>query len=265
MPSLLTDVAGCLHRIANGTISRVKGALYVVIGNAKNLKESDCALMLSFAAGDGDGFDLLYQRHSEAVYRFFYFGTHGDVSLASELFQDVWMTVVRGRARYTNEINFTDWLYHSAWARLHDHLRLHPLERKGEATQKKSTQQKSSVVSLESYRKTEGQKTELSSAEPMTAEPQSPKPNVEELLVEQDEVADKAEASADTILVKCIENMSPEHKEVVLLRFCFSMSLQDISDFLDVGLQTVEICFREAVKIVRDELSKSGDSELANG
>ena len=97
-------------------------------GNAKNLRESDSALMMSFAAGDCEGFEVLYRRYSGAIYRFFYFGTHGDKSLAIELFQDVWMTVIRGRARYTNEINFVDWLYHSAWARLHDHLRLHTLE-----------------------------------------------------------------------------------------------------------------------------------------
>ena len=218
-----------------------------MLGNAKNFNDSDSALMLSFAAGDGEGFDLLYRRHGESVYRFFYFGTHGDESLAAELFQDVWMTVVRGRARYTNEINFTDWLYHSAWARLHDHIRLHPLV---ESEQIKS-QRHSTVVRLDAYRETETE----------TAE-HTVEAGVEESAAKLPmDVVATGDVKGNAALVRSVENMTPEHKEVILLRYCFSMSLQDISEFLDVSKTTVDRCFREAVKVVRDDITQTNRDE----
>ncbi len=217
-----------------------------MLGNAKNLKDSDSALMLSFAAGDGEGFDLLYQRHSESVYRFFYFGTHGDESLAAELFQDVWMTVVRGRARYTNEINFTDWLYHSAWARLHDHIRLHPLV----PAKQINSQDQSTVVRLDSYRNS----VAPDSADEIASEDI-------EVDMPMDSIGANDDAKDNAALVVCVENMTPEHKEVILLRYCFAMSLQEISEFLDVSKTMVERCFREAVKVIRSDIALHGSNE----
>lgn len=211
-----------------------------MLGKATKLKESDSALMLSFAAGDGEGFDLLYKRHAESVYRFFFFGTHGDETLTAELYQDVWLTVVRGRARYTNEISFTDWLYHSAWARLHDHIRLHPLD--SSVDTKKDTFAPSNVVQLNRDCKAEEDQVDANSTVDEIAEPSDDSPAVK--------ATDK-----NSVLLDGIKNMSPEHKEVVLLRFCFSMCLQDIADFLDVSKPTVDRCFNEAVRILRADLT----------
>ena len=217
-----------------------------MLGNARNLKQSDSALMLSFAAGDQEGFEVLYRRHSASVYRFFYFGTHGDELLAAELFEDVWVTVVRGRVRYTNEITFTDWLYHSAWARLHDHLRLHLLDRNIDDTDNVE----SSVVSIDAFRP----QTQKDALTDETSDIGNNTDTQNSEFEDQTEPAGEKHQPSNAALLTCISEMSPEHKEVVLLRFCFSMNNQEIADFLDVGKSLVDRAYGEAVKMIRSDL-----------
>ena len=84
--------------------------------------EPDEDLMLAYAAGDAAAFDALYARHKGAVYR--YLLRHcGNAGVADELFQDVWMNVVRARATYVPTAKFTTWLYTLARHRLIDHWR----------------------------------------------------------------------------------------------------------------------------------------------
>lgn len=82
----------------------------------------DERLMLAYAAGDADAFDTLYARHKGGVYR--YFLRHcGNTGTADEMFQDVWMSVIRARASYAPTARFTTWLYRIAHHRLVDHWR----------------------------------------------------------------------------------------------------------------------------------------------
>ena len=61
--------------------------------------DSDEALMLRYAGGAAAAFDALYGRHRGGVYR--YLLRHcGNGGLADELFQDVWMSVIRARETY---------------------------------------------------------------------------------------------------------------------------------------------------------------------
>ena len=79
-------------------------------------------LMLAYAAGDAAAFDALYARHKGGVYR--YLLRHcGHAGVADELFQDVWMNVIRARARYVPSAKLTTWLYRIAHNRLIDHWR----------------------------------------------------------------------------------------------------------------------------------------------
>ena len=78
--------------------------------------------MLAYAAGDAAAFDALYARHKGGVYR--YLVRHcGNAGIADELFQDVWMNVIRVRASYEPTAKFTTWLYRIAHNRLIDHWR----------------------------------------------------------------------------------------------------------------------------------------------
>ncbi len=78
--------------------------------------------MLAYATGDAAAFDALYARHKGGVYR--YVLRHcGHAGVTDELFQDVWMNVVRARTSYAPSAKFTTWLYRIAHNRLIDHWR----------------------------------------------------------------------------------------------------------------------------------------------
>ena len=79
-------------------------------------------LLLAYAAGDASAFDAIYARHKGGVYRFI-LRQCGHAGVADELFQDVWMNVIRARSSYTPSAKFTTWLYRIAHNRLIDHWR----------------------------------------------------------------------------------------------------------------------------------------------
>jgi len=256
----------------------------VSFGINQNNKESDSALMLSFAAGDPDAFDLLYGRHKESIYRFFFYGTGGDQALAAELFQDVWMMVVRGRVRFTNDINFSDWLYHTAWARLHDHLRIHPVrENNGD-----NSSVKAKVVSIDALSARAGNDENQRVTDHPKAEPKNSAQADEGSGSEEgdrngeSEVEDASRITSNDVGIDDVEknvavgtednpeddpeavlviftNMAADHQEVALLRYCFGMSVTDISEFLDVTKASVEQVYREAVQLLRNELAEAAN------
>ena len=79
-------------------------------------------LMLAYAADDAAAFDTLYARHKGGVYRYL-LRQCAHAGVADELFQDVWMNVIRSRATYVPSAKFTTWLYRIAHHRLIDHWR----------------------------------------------------------------------------------------------------------------------------------------------
>ena len=85
---------------------------------------SDENLMLAYRDGDAGAFDDLYRRHKGGVYRYMLRQCR-DRGVADELFQDVWMNLVRARASYTVQAKFTTYIYKLAHNRLIDHYRKH--------------------------------------------------------------------------------------------------------------------------------------------
>jgi len=78
--------------------------------------------MLCYRDGDAGAFDVLYGRHRGGVYRYFLRQCR-DAAVAEELFQDVWMNLIRARAAYTVQAKFSTYLYRLAHNRLVDHYR----------------------------------------------------------------------------------------------------------------------------------------------
>ncbi len=85
---------------------------------------SDENLMLAYRDGDAGAFDDLYRRHKGGVYRYMLRQCR-DRSVADELFQDVWMNLIRARGNYTVQAKFTTYIYKLAHNRLIDHYRKH--------------------------------------------------------------------------------------------------------------------------------------------
>jgi RNA polymerase sigma factor, sigma-70 family len=83
---------------------------------------SDEQLMLAYATGDARAFDTLYARHKGGIYRYLLRQCR-DAGIAEQLFQDVWMNLIRVRASYQPSAKFTTWLYTLAHNRLIDHHR----------------------------------------------------------------------------------------------------------------------------------------------
>lgn len=82
----------------------------------------DEELMLLYRDGNAGAFDALYARHKGGVFRYLLRQCR-DAATAEELFQDVWMNLIRARAGYTVQAKFTTYLYHLAHNRLIDHYR----------------------------------------------------------------------------------------------------------------------------------------------
>ena len=89
---------------------------------AWSAESTDEALMLLYRDGDAGAFDALYARHKGGLYRYLLRQCR-DAAAADELFQDVWMNLIRARAGYTVQAKFTTYLYRLAHNRLIDHYR----------------------------------------------------------------------------------------------------------------------------------------------
>lgn len=83
---------------------------------------TDETLMLGYRDGDAAAFDVLYSRHKGGIYRYLLRQCR-NAALADELFQDVWMNLIRARAGYTVQAKFSTYLYRIAHNRLMDHFR----------------------------------------------------------------------------------------------------------------------------------------------
>ena len=78
--------------------------------------------MLAYAKGDSSAFERLYRKHKDALYRFF-LRQSGNQALAEELYQEVWLRVIKARDSYEQKAKFTTWLYRIAHNILIDHYR----------------------------------------------------------------------------------------------------------------------------------------------
>ncbi len=84
--------------------------------------DKDSQLMLAYAHGDSAAFEELYRKHKDALYRFF-LRQCGNRAVAEELYQDVWLRVIKARDSYEKKAKFTTWLYRIAHNILIDQFR----------------------------------------------------------------------------------------------------------------------------------------------
>ncbi len=87
-----------------------------------NKTRSDEELMLEYRGGNTGAFELLYGRFKGPLYRYFLRQCRIP-AVAEELFQDVWLSLVRARERYEARAKFATYLFHLAHNRLIDYYR----------------------------------------------------------------------------------------------------------------------------------------------
>ena len=90
---------------------------------AEQESRTDEALMRAYGGGDGRAFEVLYERHKAATYRYFLRHASGQAATADELHQDLWLKVIGVRERYEAQAKFSTWLYTLARRRMIDHWR----------------------------------------------------------------------------------------------------------------------------------------------
>ncbi len=83
---------------------------------------TDEELMTMYRTGDTASFDALYARHRAPLFRYVE-RLCGNRSVAEELYQDVWMRVIRAREQWQPGTRFQPWLYRIAHNRIVDHWR----------------------------------------------------------------------------------------------------------------------------------------------
>lgn len=93
----------------------------VAAGQGDEPAPDDAGLMARFAAGDGPAFETLYRRHRAGLYNYIRRLTPPGVT--EEIFQDVWMAVVKSSSHYMPTARFTTFLFAIAHRRIADFYR----------------------------------------------------------------------------------------------------------------------------------------------
>ncbi len=174
----------------------------------------DEALMLAYGDGDAAAFDRLYDRHRGGVYRYLLRQCR-NAALADELFQDVWMNLIRARSGYTVQAKFSTWLYRIAHNRLIDHFRRHD----------------SAAVSLDDE------------TLPAIDEPEAPRSAQPET---QAEVRQQAAR-----LLELLDELPQEQREAFVLQQEGGLSVEEIAEATGVNRETAKSRLRYAIARLR--------------
>lgn len=83
---------------------------------------TDDDLMLAFARGASDAFEVLHERYRKPLYRYLYHAV-GDKATADDLYQDIWSRIIDSRERFRRGNGFKRWAFRIAHNRLVDHWR----------------------------------------------------------------------------------------------------------------------------------------------
>ena len=179
-------------------------------------------LMLAYADGEAAAFDALYARHKGGVYR--YLLRHcGNAGTADELFQDIWMNVIRVRASYAPSAKFSTWLYTLAHHRVVDHWRA-----TGHAT----------LLSIDND-DDEGTRNTVESLPAATHD-------------QPDARAGRRETAAR--ITAALAALPPAQRDAFLLQQEGGQSLAEIAALTGVGIETVKSRLRYATAKLRSEL-----------
>src|SRR5215467_3252644 len=181
---------------------------------------TDEELMLCYRDGDAGAFDALYARHKGGLYRYMLRQCR-DPAVTEELFQDVWMNLIRARTAYSVQAKFTTYLYRLAHNRLIDHYR-----KAGQAT----------VMSFDA---------EDGPAMDGMVDERSPSP----------EAAYDVQRQAAELL-QLVAELPPPQREAFLLQQEGGMSVEAIAAATGVSRETAKSRLRYALAKLRQGMSK---------
>jgi RNA polymerase sigma-70 factor (ECF subfamily) len=185
---------------------------------------SDENLMLAYSGGNAGAFDELYRRHKGGVYRYLLRQCR-DRAVTDELFQDVWMNLIRSREGYTVQAKFTTYIYKLAHNRLIDHYRKH-----GQAA----------LVSLD-------QGDDRDDDDPPVAEPVAAPRDEPERHLDIKQQAAK--------LLALLDALPLPQREAFVMQYEGGMSVEDIAASTGVTRETAKSRLRYALAKIRQGLA----------
>ncbi len=178
--------------------------------------------MVAYAAGDAAAFEQLYSRHKQALYQFL-FNSCGSEADARELYQDVWLQIVKKRGSYTADAPFNAWLFRIARHRVIDLYR---------------AQNRNPVFTPAAD--LDHTSTNVSSLFAMPLLP--------------DEIASLTERS--DVLTNALQTLPDDQREAVLLRHIAGMSVSEVAKVVNTGTETVKSRLRYAIVKLRRRLQE---------
>jgi RNA polymerase sigma-70 factor (ECF subfamily) len=167
-------------------------------------------LMLAYARGDASAFESLYHHYKGPLYRFFV-RQCGNRALAEELYQELWMRVIRQREAYQHKARFSTWLYRIAHNLLLDH-----------------------------FRKGQPQFDDDTALETLSASDDS------------DPAAQYQVREQQARLLRCLQSLPAEQRQVFLLKEEAGLSLDEIAQVTGASFENVKSRLRYAIKKLKE-------------
>ncbi|MEZ4437832.1 MAG: RNA polymerase sigma factor [Polyangiaceae bacterium] len=191
---------------------------------------SDEVLMMQFQGGDRDAFGSLVRRHKTPIFNFILRQVRAKTT-AEDLTQDVFVRVVQNAASFKHEARFTTWVYSIARNLCIDHLRKMSLRRHPSLDQASGKDQEGPTL---------GER--IADRHPSAA-------------------ADRTAMNADIAerIVRAVEALPPEQREVFLLRQTAKVPFKEIAKMTGVPENTVKSRMRYALERLQDALCEYED------
>lgn len=187
-----------------------------------NQGPSDEVLMLAYRDGDASAFEILYNRFRGPMYRYL-LRQCGNAGTAEELFQDVWMSLIRTRERYEVKASFSTYVYHMAHNRLIDH-----------------------------YRKHAGKLPVSYDENDADGEGAMPDPDIQPVETRLDN-----QRQVEALLI-AIDGLPEAQREAFLLKEEVGMSLEQIAEATGANHETVKSRLRYAINKLRTHMASTG-------
>lgn len=184
---------------------------------------TDETLMVRYAQGDPDAFDELFLRHRSSVYAFIQ-GFIYSQDQWDDLFQAVFLKVVRNRRRYQPSAKFTTWLYAIVRSVCIDAIR---------------SQKRKPVLSL--VKDCGGDRQDMSLVSPE----KNPRDEAHNSLV-------------SGVISQAIQQLPDEQREALLLRENTDMTFEEIGKMLGCPANTVKSRTHYALLAIRKQLIQCG-------
>lgn len=181
-------------------------------------------LVHSAQKGDTSAFGQLVEAHQSKIYSLCYRMT-GNAEDAADLTQEVFLSAWRSLSRFQEQSSFGTWVYRMATNASIDFLRREKRRQVLSMTMEEDSEERQAQVPDERY---------------------SP-----HRLLEQKE--------ARQAVVDALAALSPEHRQVLVLREMEGLSYQEVGQLLDLEEGTVKSRIARARLALRDFLIKSGN------